>query len=147
MAVKIEEKHDNEGANLGSTTEHRFRLAKSVLIWSADFYNKQRSFTVLLLVILGGYLLFKSAGFTPLKIINRLIHSTTVGRKWTKICSYGLYTDLKIDTSLNVTDIDDILADIATTDCDFYVLDSELTDAQRDKIKISGVEVSRYRSK
>lgn len=123
----------------------RIRSIKSLLNWAADFYNNQRSFSILLLIFIIMYSIFKTFGLTPLKFINKAVRSATLGRKWTKVCTYTVYASAHLDVIISQSDLDEVTTDVLTTDCDFYILDMDINDTLRAKLNSLGLDFTKIK--
>lgn len=123
----------------------RIKSIKSLLNWAANFYNNQRSFSVLLVIFLALYFTFRTFGLTPLKFINKAIRSATLGRKWTKVCTYTVYASAQLEVVISQSDLDEITTDVLTTDCDFYILDMDINDNLKSKLNALGLDFTKLK--
>lgn len=115
---------------------------KSLVKWIADFYVVHPIIATVMLATGLAIFGFRSVGLTPVKFLGKFVTNVNSGRRWTKICTYGIYPGQMVSTSYKKSDIEDILVDVATSDCDFYALDGVIEDELRSLIKHSKLDLN-----
>jgi len=120
----------------------RVNKLKGLVKWVADFFVAYPVIATLMLTITLTIMGFRSVGLTPVKFLGRFVKSVSTGRRWTKVCSYGIYPGQLVSTGFKKSDVEDILVDVATSDCDFYTIDGQLDDQLRSLIKHSKLDLN-----